>query len=234
MAAMASSSSSEAWTRDRSVLALVAIARAAGRPGVEHFADELPDRGYLFGGRLGRGCRARPSRRCARRREGRGRRRRWHAGCGRGSSGTRRSSHPRHTGRSISIGMSSTLCIRPIRFSCSSGQTGAEAHAAVPHDDGRRPVPGQQRHQRIPVDLAVVVGIDVDPTQCDQQTVGVDDVGSRRAAPADRQDAADLHEHIRRPARGARAVHDRSALDEHTFPPSRSTLSAPTMGCEGL
>ena len=54
------------------------------------------------------------------------------------------------------------------------GRGRGEADAAVAHHDRGDAVPRRRREPRVPRDLGVVVGVDVDPARGDQQPVGVD------------------------------------------------------------
>ena len=58
-----------------------------------------------------------------------------------------------------------------------------EADAAVAHDHGGDAVPARRREQRVPGDLAVEVGVDVDEAGGDQQAVGVEVGGWRGRRP---------------------------------------------------
>src|SRR4051794_1220647 len=51
---------------------------------------------------------------------------------------------------------------------------GCEADTAVAHDDGRHAVPTRRGDLGVPRDLAVVVGVDVDPPRGGNETVAVD------------------------------------------------------------
>ena len=55
-----------------------------------------------------------------------------------------------------------------------AGPQRGEADAAVAHDDRGRAVPRRRRHLGVPGDLAVVVGVDVDPAGGDEIAAGVD------------------------------------------------------------
>ena len=69
--------------------------------------------------------------------------------------------------------MSSTPSIRPMSQSWRSGAAG-EPHPAVAHDERGDPVPAGGAQHRIPGDLAVVVGVDVDDSRHDEHARGVD------------------------------------------------------------
>ena len=154
--------------------------------------------------------RARPSRRRAPRRAGPARRRRARAGCGRARRGTRRPS-PSPTGSpraATAPGMPSTPSISPMSQSWRSGGGGREADAAVAHDHGGDAVPDRRREQRVPGDLAVVVGVHVDEAGRDREAGGVELLAPGLVDGADRGDAAvvdgDVGEHRTR-RRGRRS-----------------------------
>ena len=101
-----------------------------------------------------------------------------------------------------------------------------EADAAVAHHDRGRTVAGRRIHHVVPADLAVVVGVHVDPAGRDDRAVGVDGlvrgVGDRAA---DRDDHAVAHADVAGRRRRTRPVDDRSTLDhviEHVGPLCRS------------
>ena len=81
-------------------------------------------------------------------------------------------------------GMSSTPSIRPMSHSCAVGRARGEADAAVAHHDGGDAVPARRRQQRVPRDLAVVVGVDVDEAGRHEGAVGVDRPRAPRRRPA--------------------------------------------------
>ena len=65
-----------------------------------------------------------------------------------------------------------------------------EADAAVAHRDRRDAVDRRRRDDRVPGDLAVEVGVDVDEPGRDQEAVGVDLPGAPLVDVADRGDGA--------------------------------------------
>ena len=73
--------------------------------------------------------------------------------------------------RSDAPGMSSTPSISPMSQSWRSGAAGAKPDAAVAHDHGGDAVPDRRREQRVPGDLAVVVGVHVDEAGRDRRPV---------------------------------------------------------------
>ena len=93
---------------------------------------------------------------------------------------------------------------------------GAQGEPAVAGEDRGHAVPRSGRRGRVPVQLRVVVGVDVDEARRDGQTVGVDDLArlDRVAERADLGDAAVVHCDIRGACRPARPVHDGAAPDE--------------------
>ena len=97
-----------------------------------------------------------------------------------------------------------------------------EADAAVAHDDGGRTIAGRGIHHVVPADLAVVVGVHVDPARRDDRTVGVDHLaGGLVDGAADGHDHAVTYADVTGDRRGAGPVDDRSTLDhviEHVVP----------------
>ena len=93
---------------------------------------------------------------------------------------------------------------------------GAQGEPAVAGEDRGHAVPRSGRRGRVPVQLRVVVGVDVDEARRDGQTVGVDDLARLDlvAERADLGDAAVVHCDIRGACRPARPVHDGAAPDE--------------------
>ena len=72
----------------------------------------------------------------------------------------------------------------------------------------------RRRELVVPTDLAVVVGVNVDPAWRDQRTVRVDDLAGRVAdRSADRDDPAIFDRHVAGVRGIAGAVDDRAALD---------------------
>jgi hypothetical protein len=93
--------------------------------------------------------------------------------------------------------------MRPISQSRRSG--GADGGDAVP--DGRR-------GQRVPGELGVVVGVDVDETRCDHQAGGVELLGALLRDVADGHDQAVADAHGREVGLAARTVDDRPPSDD--------------------
>src|SRR5215813_13699796 len=69
------------------------------------------------------------------------------------------------------------------------GLTGGKGQAAVAHDQRRHPVPARRGKQRVPKDLSVVVGMDIDKPGGDGEAVGVDDLARVAADLTDGDDA---------------------------------------------
>ena len=90
---------------------------------------------------------------------------------------------------------------------------GREADAAVAEHDSRHAVPEGRREQRIPGDLTVEVGVDVDEAGCDQETVGVDFLTAQVVDLADGSDDTVVNRDIRLARGRARAVHDQSVAN---------------------
>jgi hypothetical protein len=99
-----------------------------------------------------------------------------------------------------------------------------EAHAAVPHHHGGDAVPARRRQLGVPGDLAVVVGVDVDPAGCDNEAVGVELAVAALGDTADLGDAAAVHRHVGGDRRRAGAVHDGPPTDHELVhrPPTDS------------
>ena len=85
-----------------------------------------------------------------------------------------------------------------------AGPDGREAHAAVAHHDGGDAVPARRREVRVPGDLAVVVGVDVDPARGHEQALGVDLPAALAHVAADGDDAVAVDGDVAR--RGAAPV----------------------------
>ncbi len=83
-------------------------------------------------------------------------------------------------------GMSSTPSISWISQSSRLGPHRREADPAVAHHDGGHAVPGRRGEQRVPGDLPVVVGVDVDEAGRHQQAFGVDRAPRPAAPPRSR------------------------------------------------
>ena len=95
----------------------------------------------------------------------------------------------------------------------SIGCSRREADAAVAHDHGGDAVPARRRQERIPRDLPVVVGVDVDEAGRHQRTVGIDHLASRALDATDVGDGAIGDGDIGGLGRCAGAVDDRAPLD---------------------
>jgi hypothetical protein len=101
------------------------------------------------------------------------------------------------------------------------GAGGRETDAAIAHQDSGDAMPERRRQLRIPGDLAVIVGMDVDPAGRDQQAVGMDRLACRGRDPPDLGDAAVLNGDIGDERSSAAAVDDSAAPDDpvvHGFP----------------
>ncbi len=100
-----------------------------------------------------------------------------------------------------------------------------EAHAAIAHDDGADAVAGRGIHLLVPGDLAVIVGVNIDPGGGDDCPVGVDDLlGGLGDARADRDDHPVLHRDVAGGRLAAGAVEDRPAANDgvvHAEAPSQ-------------
>ena len=95
-----------------------------------------------------------------------------------------------------------------------AGTNGGEPDAAVAHHDRRDTVAGRRIHDVVPAHLAVVVRVHVDPSGCDDRSVGVDGVGRCVGDGAtDLHDAAVLDGDVTTHGRCAGTVDDGAALD---------------------
>ena len=99
-----------------------------------------------------------------------------------------------------------------------------ERHAAVAHDHRRDAVPARRAHERVPTDLGVEMGVEVDEPRRDQPPVRLDDLGgSRRVDVAHGDDAVAVDRDVRPYGRRARAV-DHCATPDHQIVSHRATL----------
>ena len=93
-----------------------------------------------------------------------------------------------------------------------------EPHAAVAHDDGRDPVPARRGEHRIPGDLAVEVGVDVDEAGSDDHPAGVDRLpGAGVLEVTDLGDPVTVDRHIGSPRLRSGAVDERSPTDHQVM-----------------
>ena len=93
------------------------------------------------------------------------------------------------------------------------GPAGGEADAAVAHHHRRHPVPARRGDDRVPEDLCVEVGVDVDEARRDQTAVGVDRPVRRPVDAADGGDAVARDRHVGPRGLAAAAVDERSIPD---------------------
>ena len=101
-----------------------------------------------------------------------------------------------------------------IERSRKSGLHRREAEAAVAEHHRGDAVPAGDRAVRVPADLGVVMGVQIDEARRDDQAVGVDDfLGEARRASADLRDLAVLDPDVAPVARHAGAVDDGAAFD---------------------
>ena len=114
-----------------------------------------------------------------------------------------------------SKGIASVRDIISMARSRSSGRNRREAEATVPNDDRRDAVPAGDRAPGVPLDLGVVVGVEVDEAGGDDQASGVQLMLGRRAAEAtDASDVAVLDRDVCLVARNLGPVDDGSTTDE--------------------
>ncbi len=101
------------------------------------------------------------------------------------------------------------------QLALTSRRHGSEADAAVAHDDGADAVAGRGVHFLVPGDLAVVVGVNVDPGRGDDGAVRVDDLpGQLGDVVAHGDDHPILHRHVAGERLAAGAVEDRPAAND--------------------
>src|SRR5439155_27178994 len=93
------------------------------------------------------------------------------------------------------------------------GPDGREPDAAVAHHDGGDAVPGGGAEERVPRDLPVVVGVDVDEAGGDDAAAGVDHVAALVIDVPDLGDAPPIDRHVARKGRRTGSVDDRRAAD---------------------
>ena len=99
---------------------------------------------------------------------------------------SRRSRRPAtHPGASASGDMPSTRLSICASHSMSSGRAGASVKPQLPVEHRGDAVPRRRRRERIPVELRVVVRVDVDEARRDDQPVGVDHAPRRTVDPPD-------------------------------------------------
>ncbi len=107
-----------------------------------------------------------------------------------------------------------------------------EPDAAVAHDERRDAVPRRRGELGVPGDLAVVVGVDVDPSRGHQEAAGLDDLGGTALDRAHVGDAAGIDRDIGCTCRRAGSVDECPALDDqvvhgnHRFTPACGPLTA--------
>jgi hypothetical protein len=97
---------------------------------------------------------------------------------------------------------------------------GREPDAAVPHDDGGDAVPGRRGERRVPRDLPVVVGVDVDEARGDETARGVERLGAVVVDTPDDADPAVVDRHVPGPGRRAGPVDDGAAADHEVVHPA--------------
>ncbi len=92
-----------------------------------------------------------------------------------------------------------------------------EADAAVAHDHRGDALPRGRGQQRVPGDLAVVVGVDVDPARRDQQTVGVQLLAPGAGDLAHEADPTVVHGHVGNSSVSTGPVDDRATPDHEVM-----------------
>jgi hypothetical protein len=94
------------------------------------------------------------------------------------------------------------------------GLRGGEREAAVADEDRRDPVPRRGGRRRVPVQLRVVVRVDVDEARRHGQAVGIELFGAPLVDPTDLGDAPVAHGDVGREGGQARPVDDPPAPDD--------------------
>ena len=112
-------------------------------------------------------------------------------------------------------GMSSTDSIAVGQHLGLPGPDRREGHPAVAHHDRRHAVPARGRHQRVPPDLRIEMGVDVDEPRCHEEALGIDDPpGTQPVHLADRDDPVAVDRDIGSAAWRARSV-DHGSTGDH-------------------
>ena len=94
-----------------------------------------------------------------------------------------------------------------------AGGTRREAHAAVAHYEGGHTIAERRIELVVPGGLAVVVGVNVDPTRCHHGAGCVDGAIAVERTADGREDAV-VDRYVTGELLGARTVDDRAALDD--------------------
>src|SRR5262249_51486029 len=103
------------------------------------------------------------------------------------------------------------------------GTAGGEADAAVAHHHGGDAVVAGRRAERVPRDLRVEMGVDVDEAGRDELAARVDHLGCRAPVVAsDADDAAVGHRDVGLEARATAAVDDEAATDDEVWAHGRT------------
>ncbi len=116
------------------------------------------------------------------------------------------------------------------------GRGGREPDTAVAHHHRRDAVPDRGREQRVPGDLPVVVGVDVDEAGRDREAGGVELLTARVADGAHGGDAPVVDRHVGGEGPTAPAVDHGPVADDHLVhagPPLRSGGPYPWSGVPG-
>jgi len=95
--------------------------------------------------------------------------------------------------------------------------------AAIPHHRGRDAERGRRRQGRVPGDLGVVVGVDVDDAGHQGEAAGIDHFGGAAADLADRGDPRIAYRNVGATRVMPKPVDNRGATDQqivHSSPPS--------------
>jgi hypothetical protein len=89
-----------------------------------------------------------------------------------------------------------------------------EADTAMPHHHSADAILARRRQQRVPHDLAVEVGMDIDPARRDQPVAGVDLFATAAHRAANGADAPLIDGYIAGKSGSAGAVDNRSVADD--------------------
>ena len=89
-----------------------------------------------------------------------------------------------------------------------------KADAAIAHHDRCHSVPAGWRQIRIPADLPIEMGVDIDPARRHQITGRIDFLATLTRHNANSGDSLTVNRHISRPARCASAINYRSSAND--------------------
>ena len=117
-----------------------------------------------------------------------------------------------------------------------AGPTGREGHAAIAQQRSGHAMPADRRAARIPADLGIEMGMDVDEARRHMQAVGVDFAPGAAADLADFGDQATVDGHVAGKGLAAAAVNNLAATNHdvmcHRKSPLQSLLSSLNQPCQ--